>query len=174
MDETLKGVAEFHEAFGIAISPNPNMPLLSEAQKTEAGAIAQRMEDLAQLCHDAAEASKGTHGNTAFLRLQLIQEELSELARGLEHENIYEALDALTDIQYVLDGSYLSLGLHPLKLPAHREVQRSNMTKLGADGKPIINEAGRVVKGPNFDPPRLKELMYSWAYGGNVQKEQPK
>ncbi len=73
---------------------------------------------------------------TNKLRLNLLQEELDELREALEQGNIVEALDALTDLQYVLDGAYLSFGLQALKKAAFDEVHRSNMMrKLGADGK---------------------------------------
>ena len=157
--ETLEGVRVFHETFGIQCEPAPKMPMLNREETKTLGDIALGMERLAKQCHDAAEANSGSPGQIAFTRLHLIQEELSEFARALEHLNIYEALDGLTDLQYVVDGSYLCLGLADLKLPAFREVQRSNMTKLGEDGKPVITRAGRVVKGPNYERPQLRVLL---------------
>ena len=166
--ETLEGVREFHRAFGCHTAPSPGVPELTQIDRDEVAAVAYEMEMTAGRCLALAERAEGRPANQAFLRLQLIQEELSELARALEHGNIYEALDGLTDIQYVLDGTYLALGLADLKLPAFREVQRSNMTKLGTDGRPIINAAGRVVKGPNFEKTKLKELMYRYFFGGKI------
>ncbi len=170
--ETLEGVRKFHKAFNCHTSPTPWVPVLNEADTEAMMEIAEAMEMVTRVCHDVAERTRGTPANRAFLRLQLIQEEVSELARALQNQNLVAALDALTDTQYVLDGTYLSLGLADLKLPAFREVQRSNMTKLGADGSPLISDAGRVVKGPDFEPPKLKELLYRYFYGGNVDKEQ--
>ena len=96
---------------------------------------------------------------TVKLRINLLQEELDELREALEQGDIVETLDALTDLQYVLDGAYLSFGLHPLKQHAFDEVHRSNMSKLGADGKPIRRpEDGKVMKGPNYSPPDLKTV----------------
>ncbi len=96
---------------------------------------------------------------TIKLRINLLQEELDELREALEQGDIVETLDALTDLQYVLDGAYLSFGLHPIKQHAFDEVHRSNMSKLGADGKPIRRpEDGKVMKGPNYSPPDLKAV----------------
>jgi predicted HAD superfamily Cof-like phosphohydrolase len=99
------------------------------------------------------------HAQTIKLRINLLQEELDELKAALEQGDIVETLDALTDLQYVLDGAYLSFGLHTVKTAAFDEVHRSNMSKLGADGKPIRRpEDGKVMKGPNYSPPDLKAV----------------
>ncbi len=97
---------------------------------------------------------------TNALRINLLAEELDELKEGLEKGDIVEVLDALTDLQYVLDGAYLSFGLHDVKDAAFNEVQRSNMSKLGADGKPIRRETdGKILKGPNFFEPDLSQFV---------------
>ncbi len=100
------------------------------------------------------------------LRINLLQEELNELKEALETADEVGVLDALTDLQYVLDGAYLSLGYHQLKAPAFAEVQRSNMSKLGLDGKPIVRpEDGKILKGPNYSPPDLTAVMEAWRQG---------
>ncbi|MAQ71183.1 MAG: hypothetical protein CL565_03215 [Alphaproteobacteria bacterium] len=97
---------------------------------------------------------------TNLLRINLLAEELDELKEALEQKDIVEVLDALTDLQYVLDGAYLSFGLQNLKEVAFSEVHRSNMSKLGEDGKPIHRESdGKVMKGPNYLPPDIKKVM---------------
>lgn len=97
---------------------------------------------------------------TNALRINLLAEELDELREALEAGDVVEVLDALTDLQYVLDGAYLSFGLHDVKDAAFNEVQRSNMSKLGADGKPIRRESdGKVMKGPNFFEPDLAQFV---------------
>ena len=97
---------------------------------------------------------------TNDLRINLLAEELEELKEALEAGDIVEVLDALTDLQYVLDGAYLSFGLHTVKDAAFNEVQRSNMSKLGADGKPIRRESdGKILKGPNFFEPDLAQFV---------------
>ena len=97
---------------------------------------------------------------TNLLRINLLAEELDELKEALEQKDIVEVLDALTDLQYVLDGAYLSFGLQNLKEVAFTEVHRANMSKLGEDGKPIRRESdGKVMKGPNYLPPDIKKVM---------------
>ncbi len=97
---------------------------------------------------------------TNALRINLLAEELDELKEALEAGDVVEVLDALTDLQYVLDGAYLSFGLHDVKDAAFNEVQRSNMSKLGADGKPIRRESDcKILKGPNFFEPDLSQFV---------------
>lgn len=109
---------------------------------------------------------------TNQLRINLLQEELDELKEALAEGDAVGALDALTDLQYVLDGAYLSLGLHEIKYTAFAEVQRSNMSKLGEDGKPIRRpEDGKILKGPNFMPPDLEAVMDAWLTGDREAAE---
>ena len=81
------------------------------------------------------------------LRTDLIEEELSELQIAIKNKNIKEVADALTDILYVTYGAGHSFGIN--LDDCFNEVQKSNMSKLGSDGKPIYNERGKVMKGPN-------------------------
>lgn len=95
--------------------------------------------------------------NIIKLRLKLIKEELEELEQALNDKNLLEVADALTDILYVTYGAGHSFGIN---LDAcFEEVQRSNMSKLDEDGKPILNEYGKVMKGPNFSKPNLKQFI---------------
>lgn len=97
---------------------------------------------------------------TNALRINLLAEELEELTEALKDGDVVEVLDALTDLQYVLDGAYLSFGLQDKKMPAFTEVHRSNMSKLGEDGKPIRRESdGKVLKGPNYFKPDLVQFI---------------
>lgn len=101
-----------------------------------------------------------TDAKTNALRINLLAEELDELTEALKDGDIVEVLDALTDLQYVLDGAYLSFGLQDKKMPAFTEVHRSNMSKLGEDGKPIRRESdGKVLKGPNYFKPDLVQFI---------------
>ena len=94
------------------------------------------------------------------LRVSLLAEELEEFKAAMAAFNPLAALDALVDLQYVLDGAFLSLGLHKVKAAAFAEVHRSNMSKLGADGKPVRRESdGKVLKGPNFFQPNLQQFI---------------
>lgn len=97
---------------------------------------------------------------TNGLRINLIAEELEELQEALKNNDIVETLDALIDLQYVLDGAFLSFGLHDVKEVAFAEVHRSNMSKLGEDGKPIRRESdGKVMKGPNYFVPDMSQFI---------------
>lgn len=94
------------------------------------------------------------------LRINLLAEELDELKEALEQGDIVETLDALIDLQYVLDGAFISFGLQNLKQTAFEEVHRSNMSKLGEDGKPIRRASdGKVLKGPNYSKPDLAQFI---------------
>ena len=91
------------------------------------------------------------------LRLDLIKEELNELTDAIKNNDIVEVADALTDILYVTYGAGHSFGIDLDK--CFEEVQRSNMSKLDEDGKPIFNENGKVMKGPNYFKPNLKKFL---------------
>ena len=91
------------------------------------------------------------------LRIGLIIEELDELKNAIKENNILEVADALTDILYVTYGAGHSFGVDLDK--CFDEVQKSNMSKLGDDGKPIYNEAGKVMKGPNYFKPNLSKFL---------------
>ena len=94
---------------------------------------------------------------TMKLRLDLIKEELSELEVAMKTKNLKEVADALTDILYVTYGAGYAYGINLDK--CFQEVQRANMSKLGGDGKPIFNENGKVMKGPNYSAPDLKKFV---------------
>ena len=97
---------------------------------------------------------------TNALRINLLAEELDELKEALEQGDLIETLDALIDLQYVLDGAFLSFGLQHVKDTAFNEVHRSNMSKLGEDGKPIRRESdGKVLKGPDYFKPDIKQFV---------------
>ena len=91
------------------------------------------------------------------LRIDLIEEELNELKEAVKNNDIVEVADALTDILYVTYGAGHSFGVDLDK--CFDEVQRSNMSKLGVDGKPIYNESGKVMKGPDYFAPDLKKII---------------
>ena len=91
------------------------------------------------------------------LRIDLIQEELDELKEAIKKNDIVEVADALTDILYVTYGAGHSFGIDLDQ--CFGEVQRSNMSKLDVDGTPIYNENGKVMKGPNYFKPELKQYL---------------
>ena len=91
------------------------------------------------------------------LRYDLIKEELNELQNAMNTKNLKEIADALTDILYVTYGAGHAYGIDLDK--CFSEVQRSNMSKLGEDGKPIYNKKGKVMKGPQYFEPNLKQFI---------------
>ena len=91
------------------------------------------------------------------LRYDLISEELSELKEAIDSRDIKEVADALTDILYVTYGAGHAFGINLDK--CFEEVQNSNMSKLGEDGRPIYNDKGKVMKGPNYFKPNLNKFV---------------
>jgi predicted HAD superfamily Cof-like phosphohydrolase len=91
------------------------------------------------------------------LRHDLIKEELNELKEAMDNNDIKEVADALTDILYVTYGAGHAFGINLDK--CFEEVQNSNMSKLGSDGKPIYNDKGKVMKGPNYFKPDLNKFI---------------
>tara|TARA_B100000963_G_scaffold356481_1_gene376665 strand:- start:206 stop:574 length:369 start_codon:yes stop_codon:yes gene_type:complete len=91
------------------------------------------------------------------LRLDLIKEELNELNEAIKKKDLKEVADALTDILYVTYGAGHAFGINLDK--CFQEVQNSNMSKLGLDGKPIYNEKGKVMKGPKYFKPDLGKFI---------------
>ena len=91
------------------------------------------------------------------LRHDLILEELNELKEAIDQKDIKEVADALTDILYVTYGAGHAFGINLDK--CFEEVQSSNMSKLGKDGKPIYNDQGKVMKGPNYFKPNLNKFL---------------
>ena len=92
-----------------------------------------------------------------LLRISLISEELEELKKAISEKNVEEVADALTDILYVTYGSGHAFGIDLDK--CFNEVQESNMSKLDTNGKPIFNEYGKVMKGPNYFKPNLSKFL---------------
>tara|TARA_A100001011_G_C13683040_1_gene584503 strand:- start:103 stop:474 length:372 start_codon:yes stop_codon:yes gene_type:complete len=91
------------------------------------------------------------------LRYDLIKEELDEFEEAIRDRNLTEVADSLTDILYVTYGAGIAFGIDLDK--CFNEVQSSNMSKLGEDGKPIYNEHGKVMKGPKYFKPNLKKFI---------------
>ena len=91
------------------------------------------------------------------LRVDLIEEEVEELKEAINKKDLQETVDALTDILYVTYGAGHAFGVNLDK--CFEEVQNSNMSKLGKDGKPIFNENGKVMKGPNYFKPNLSQFL---------------
>jgi Uncharacterized protein conserved in bacteria len=112
------------------------------------------MNTYGQEVKDKAEFSDA---KTNKLRIDLIKEELEELTQAMNDKNLLEVADALTDILYVTYGAGHAFGIDLDK--CFDEVQNSNMSKLGKNGKPIYNESGKVMKGPNYFKPDLLKFI---------------
>lgn len=93
------------------------------------------------------------------LRIRLIEEELNEFRNGAQKGDLVESADALIDLLYVVNGAIIEFGLKDIADKLHDEVQNSNMSKLGEDGKPLYRADGKVAKGPNFFEPNLKAII---------------
>ncbi len=106
---------------------------------------------------DQPEKSGFPDWETVALRLSLIQEEHDELVKAVNDEDLVEVADALTDLLYVVYGMGHAFGIN-LDL-AFNNVHASNMSKMGEDGKPIYREDGKVLKGPNYFPPKIKRAL---------------
>ena len=102
----------------------------------------------------------------AELRLDLIQEEVDELAQAIIDQDIVEIADALTDILYVTYGAGHAFGID--LDTCFTEVHRSNMSKLGIDGKPIYRQDGKVLKGRGYTPPQLAKIIQAKIQGDHL------
>ena len=96
---------------------------------------------------------------TIALRHRLMAEENEEYLEAAEAGDLVEVADALGDMLYILCGTILQHGMQDVIEEVFREIQRSNMSKLGADGRPIHREDGKVMKGPNYTPPALAPIV---------------
>ncbi|WP_047415990.1 nucleoside triphosphate pyrophosphohydrolase family protein [Cellulophaga sp. Hel_I_12] len=97
--------------------------------------------------------------DTNKLRFNLMDEENKEYLEAAEANNLIEVADALGDMLYILCGTILEHGMQYKIEEVFNEIQRSNMSKLGADGKPIYREDGKVLKGPNYFSPNIKQIL---------------
>ncbi|PHR71577.1 MAG: hypothetical protein COA67_06060 [Lutibacter sp.] len=94
-----------------------------------------------------------------MLRYNLMAEENDEYLEAAKNDDLVEVADALGDMLYILCGTIIEHGMQYKIEEVFNEIQRSNMSKLGADGKPIYREDGKVLKGPNYFKPNIKEIL---------------
>ena len=97
--------------------------------------------------------------STINLRFRLMQEENLEYLEAAKNKDIVEVADALGDILYILCGTILTHGLQHKIVEVFNEIQRSNMSKLDINGKPVFREDGKILKGPNYFQPNIKEIL---------------
>lgn len=118
-----------------------------------------------EIFHDAFGIENKYEPTTAItdsvieLRHRLMQEENDEYLEAAKNGDLVEVADALGDQLYILCGTILSHGLQHKIIEVFEEIQQSNMSKLGADGKPIYREDGKVMKGPNYFKPNIKQFI---------------
>lgn len=161
-DPGIQMLREANAAFGNYTAPEPGIPKLSQHGKDTLKFWADDLASIARTLKDEAQHAKELGDEMAALliiRLQLSVEETGEWAEALASGDLKKAARELTDIQYVTDGHYLTLGLGDLKLPLYRAVHGDNMRKLGPDGQPIISEAGRWVKPEGWEPTDLGPII---------------
>jgi predicted HAD superfamily Cof-like phosphohydrolase len=96
---------------------------------------------------------------TVLLRHNLMKEENEEYLEAAQNKDLVEVADALGDMLYILCGTILSHGMQHKITEVFNEIQRSNMSKLGSDGKPIYREDGKVLKGPNYFKPNIASIL---------------
>ena len=97
--------------------------------------------------------------STMNLRFSLMDEENKEYLDAMKNKDLIEVADALGDMLYILCGTIITHGMQDVIDEVFEEIQRSNMSKLGSDGKPIYREDGKVLKGPNYFKPDLKKIV---------------
>ena len=97
--------------------------------------------------------------STIDLRYRLMQEENDEYLEAARKKDLVEIADALGDKLYILCGTILAHGLQDKNVEVFDEIQRSNMSKLSADGRPVIREDGKILKGPNYFKPNIKSIL---------------
>lgn len=126
MQDAIRKVQQFHEAFGVPVAPRPTADLPPEVRA---------------------------------LRARLLAEELAEYEAAAAAGDIVAVADALTDLAYVLFGTYLTHGLQEIADALFDEVHRSNMSKLDENGQPIYRADGKVLKSSRFSEPDLKRIL---------------
>lgn len=126
MQDKIKAVQEFHQAFGLGMKNKP----------------------IANLSPEKLE-----------LRFNLMDEENKEYLEAAKNDDLVEVADALGDMLYILCGTIIEHGMQHKIEEVFNEIQRSNMSKLGEDGKPIYREDGKVLKGPNYFKPDIATIL---------------
>tara|TARA_R110002050_G_scaffold1281_1_gene9179 strand:- start:67957 stop:68340 length:384 start_codon:yes stop_codon:yes gene_type:complete len=125
--------------------------------KNKLSAVALFHETFGMGVSNIMKANLGVNKN--MLRYNLMDEENKEYLEAAENNDLVEVADALGDMLYILCGTILEHGMQYKIEEVFNEIQRSNMSKLGANGKPIYREDGKVLKGPDYFKPNIKEIL---------------
>lgn len=161
-DPGVDRVETFHRAFGLHIREWPTLYELSKGDRSLLRSWVDQLFSVARIMKAQAAELNGLHRSSAALiliRLQLQVEEAAEVFDAVLQDDIAKVLHELSDLSYVVDGTYLTFGLQSLKVAADEELHRANMSKLGPGGEPIIDAAGRVVRGAGYEPPDMERVL---------------
>jgi predicted HAD superfamily Cof-like phosphohydrolase len=152
----------FHRAYGFVVRDEPGVPELSGWEKSEVlhytatlANLARRLKLAAAQANDLGQTNLGL----VLIRMQLHVEENAELFQAIVEGDLPHVLQEISDVSFVTDGTYLTLGLQHYKPAADMELLRANMSKLGPGGRPIVDASGRSVKGPDFVPPDMARVL---------------
>jgi predicted HAD superfamily Cof-like phosphohydrolase len=162
-DPGIEMLREANASFGNYTATSPGVPPVGPLGEERLRSWARRLAEMAQELKDEAAVENGL-GNEMLglllIRVQLSIEETGEFTEALAEGDLVHVAKELTDMSYVTDGHYLTLGLGAAKLPLYRATHASNMTKLDpVTGKPNISEAGRWIKGPHYRPPDIASVL---------------
>jgi len=151
----LDDVREFHEAFGVPVAVEPKMPKATwDAERQAAlSAAIDALEGLA----DTMRAKTDNAGETRWLRIGLMAEEMAEYLTAEDAGSLIKIADALGDMGVIADGTALSYGI-PLD-DVRKEIHRSNMSKLDSNGQPIKRSDGKILKSERYSPPDIAAIL---------------
>lgn len=151
MKSTIDRVEEFHMVMGIK-------PISGPPTDDEKRALVILSAYLAGFANEIKEHTR--HKSSPYLlRARLMLEELGEVLEAMGLEARAATLQELVDLRYVSDGTIAALGFGPVFEAAFAEVHRANMSKLDNDGRPVVDGSGKIVKGPNYQPPNLEPFV---------------
>lgn len=166
MNPNRQKVGEFHLAFKTEteaeLACKPGLPPMTTEDRADLQVLAKKLAEQAHHAHwlakEVAAGEDGERRKVPFLRAQLMIEELGEFIEALACNDIVEAAHELSDVEYVVQGTVLALGLDHVFERCVGEVHRANMSKL-QHGKGVTNTAGRVQKGPDFRPACVRDIV---------------
>jgi predicted HAD superfamily Cof-like phosphohydrolase len=133
--------------------------MIPESKVGKSGAVTKVEEFHRAFGHPIIVSPQFPREERCHLRKKLILEEASEFVNAVNERDMVEVADAICDLLYVVYGAAIEFGLGDILKEMFAEVHRSNMSKLGEDGKPITRMDGKTIKGPNFSPPNLGKII---------------
>ena len=157
----LEQIKEFHKAYGFRVAPEPDIPAWTSSEKAVINTYAEHIAIIAEVLKQQAAFYNGLGKKNlglVLIRLQLIVEETAEVAEAVMEEDLPHLLQELSDLDYVVGGTFLTFGLQGVKAAAEDELHAANMSKL-VDGRPIVDKSGRSVKGPGYRKPDMLRVL---------------